>query len=493
MPELLLVDITDADTPEEAVEAMLAALDAENKKFHADHDQSTHGNWASGDSADNKAELQKHLVDYKADRELEGSDAKPIASVIDGAKRVGYLDVPGIDSMHRLMGVPIPSLDTDPEEYASARDRLFKAQPLTQVPMAKLTYTQPRINKERAADLAKLPDQLSKPVSVIKSGGNFYLMNGHHRVVAQHVAGMRNVPANVLDLDDRRFHKLGEPYREYREWDESEVNRHPAGTSEGGQFAPKDASSEALRADSHNEQVLASLARDIEKDMKFDKMADSIRENLRQEDIQTKALHVDKDGKYLDYRKARHEDIIAGWLNEATPVENPTLTIFGGLSGAGKSSVKHSGEVDISNSVKVDADEIRAQLPEYKGWNAALTVKETDDIASQIILRALESKKNLVFDGTLKTYKNAAEMIELFKQRGYKVNMVFVETPINVAMRNAIDRYKTKGRFVDPNVIAAQDHKNRETFETLKSNVTDWSIYENPTGKKATLKDRKQA
>ena len=50
MAELLLIDITDADTEEEAVEAFLAALDSKIGKFNADHDQSTHGNWARGGS-----------------------------------------------------------------------------------------------------------------------------------------------------------------------------------------------------------------------------------------------------------------------------------------------------------------------------------------------------------------------------------------------------------------------------------------------------------
>jgi hypothetical protein len=125
MAKFVLIDIRNDDDEDEAIEALLDALDLRQyeydrdeeieKDFHGNHEQETHGNWANGGSGDrdDKDELQKHLVDYKANRELEGSDAKPISKIIQSAKRVGYLDVSGIDAMHRLMGVPKPSLDSD--------------------------------------------------------------------------------------------------------------------------------------------------------------------------------------------------------------------------------------------------------------------------------------------------------------------------------------------------------------------------------------------
>ena len=179
------------------------------KEFHlayhleGAHDQGEHGNWADGESSDrgvSKAALQKHLVDYKAERELTGPGTVPIKEILPKSKSVGYLDVPGIDKMHRLMQVE-PSLETDPKQYVDARDRLFKGEPVMPVPIGVLTFTQPKINTDRAQELTKTPEQLEIPVQVVRSGSKFFLMNGHHRVIASHLAGRGEIAANVLDLN----------------------------------------------------------------------------------------------------------------------------------------------------------------------------------------------------------------------------------------------------------------------------------------------------
>ena len=175
------------------------------KLFHLEgaHDQGEHGNWADGESSDrgdSKAALQRHLVDYKAERELTGPGTIPIKELLPKSNVVGYLDVPNIDKMHRLMQVT-PSLKTDPKRYVDARDRLFKGEPVMPVPIGVLTFTQPKINTDRAQELTKTPEQLEIPVQVVRSGSKFFLMNGHHRVIASHLAGRGEIAANVLDLN----------------------------------------------------------------------------------------------------------------------------------------------------------------------------------------------------------------------------------------------------------------------------------------------------
>jgi hypothetical protein len=80
--------------------------------------------------------------------------------------------------------------------------------------------------------LANLPDQLDKPVSVLRGPDADYLMNGHHRVVAAYQAGHRTLNAHVMDVRD--LAKKGAYY--------SKFNSHhaPAGSPEGGQFISGD-------------------------------------------------------------------------------------------------------------------------------------------------------------------------------------------------------------------------------------------------------------
>jgi hypothetical protein len=146
-----------------------------------------------------KLQTQQHLVDYKAERELTGSDAKRISSVIKGAKTVGYMDAPGIDKMHSAMGIK-PNPQTPVGPYMDARNALFKAEPVTQVPLSKLTFTQPNINEDRARELTGVKAQLDLPVFVLKDGDNYSLMNGHHRVVASAMNGAKSINAHVLDV-----------------------------------------------------------------------------------------------------------------------------------------------------------------------------------------------------------------------------------------------------------------------------------------------------
>ena len=81
MPEFLLIDITDIDTEEEAVEAILTALDSKIEKYHGEHDQSDHGNWAHEGSTESPA-FRKWFGDSK----IVDSDGKPLV-VYHGTNR----------------------------------------------------------------------------------------------------------------------------------------------------------------------------------------------------------------------------------------------------------------------------------------------------------------------------------------------------------------------------------------------------------------------
>lgn len=177
----------------------------ERGRFWAeDTERDYHGRWAKG-AAEEKAKLEEHLVDYKpGERALTGPDSKPITEVVKGSSATTYLSVPGIEEMHDEMLLH-PTLDTPPRTYVAARDRLFEKQPLQEVRVKDLTFTQPRINVPRARDVIDKPRQLELPVQVLRSNGKDYLMNGHHRVAAAAMAGKTHVRAHVYDPFARRL------------------------------------------------------------------------------------------------------------------------------------------------------------------------------------------------------------------------------------------------------------------------------------------------
>lgn len=194
--------------------ALRATEARERSSFHLEgqHEQLDHGNRNGGSDAPTKAELQKHLVDYKEDRPLTGPGTAAISEIISGAESIKYMDVPGIEQMHAMMGIPNPTLDTDQDEYADAREALFKKQTVLDAPFERMVFTQPRVNTE---ELKKIPQEFQKkPVMTVKRGGKYYLINGHHRVVGQFTKGARSVPSWVLDLDlaklSKSYHLEGE-------------------------------------------------------------------------------------------------------------------------------------------------------------------------------------------------------------------------------------------------------------------------------------------
>jgi predicted ABC-type ATPase len=162
--------------------------------------------------------------------------------------------------------------------------------------------------------------------------------------------------------------------------------------------------------------------------------------------------------------------------------------MMGGISGSGKSTARD--ELGLNNFVTIDADEIRKQLPEYEGWNSALTQDEVDDITAELVHRAMKERKNVLLDSTMKTYNKFLRYTSIAKALDYKIQLTYVDAPVDKAMRNVVQRYRETGRYVDLHYVASQDHRNRETFEKLKRFADDWRMYD-ASGPKGVLKERK--
>jgi len=142
------------------------------------------------------------IADYKPDRPLTGEQSKSIDRIVPGAKSVDYFQVPGLDKLHEAMGVG--NVTGMSKDYAKARKEFFAKQPLETVPFKNLVYTQDRVNAPRVTELTKVQKQLELPVFVVRSGGKDYVMNGHHRVLANYEAGNAGIKAHVYTVPERR-------------------------------------------------------------------------------------------------------------------------------------------------------------------------------------------------------------------------------------------------------------------------------------------------
>ena len=175
---------------------------------------------------------------------------------------------------------------------------------------------------------------------------------------------------------------------------------------------------------------------------------------------QTKDLYFNEDTKtYEIERQAFHDKIIKDIFTGVKCVSQgkPIAVFTGGSPASGKSHfIKEVADYLTNESIfHLDADEIRAKLPEYKGWNASATHKETQDIVNSILNNIGEGKcrYDFIYDGTMNKAEKYYPLIKKVNELGYDTYIIFMDIPYGVARSRALARYQKSGRYVPIEVI----------------------------------------
>jgi predicted ABC-type ATPase len=202
---------------------------------------------------------------------------------------------------------------------------------------------------------------------------------------------------------------------------------------------------------------------------------------------QTKEQNVDKDGEYTAERKKLHAKIREAFKQNATCIkqDKPIAILTGGAPGSGKSHfLKNYAPYLLSKNIfHIDADEVRAQLPEYKGWNASATHHETKDIVDELIDDiGGKCKFDTIYDGTMNKAKKYYELIDKLKSVGYEVFIIYIDVPREVSEMRVLDRYKRKGRFVPMDVVQEVFDAGHTAFDQIKKMVNGWILVDGMSG-----------
>lgn len=171
----------------------------------------------------------------------------------------------------------------------------------------------------------------------------------------------------------------------------------------------------------------------------------------------TASLHK-KDGTYTPDRQKLHDAIVQEFKDGKPCVTqtDPICILTGGPPGSGKSTFlkKWAPWILSGNLLHIDADEVRAKLPEYKGWNADRTQEETSHIVNRILKEVGEPcNTDMIYDGTMNKAKNYIPLIDKIKGMGYKVFVVYIQVPKETSISRAMARYQKTGRYVPIEVI----------------------------------------
>lgn len=188
--------------------------------------------------------------------------------------------------------------------------------------------------------------------------------------------------------------------------------------------------------------------------------------------VQTKDLHTDKDGNYSLDRLKLHAKIIGGFKKGAqcTKGKKPIAILTGGAPGSGKSTfLKKYAPWLLSDKVyHIDADEVRAKLPEYEGWNASATHEETSDITKKLIEGiGRPCEYDLIYDGTMNKAKKYKPLVKQLKDLGYEVHVIYLQVPEEVSRKRVLERYQRSGRYVPMAVIDEIYQKGLEAYEEV--------------------------
>lgn len=193
-----------------------------------------------------------------------------------------------------------------------------------------------------------------------------------------------------------------------------------------------------------------------------------------------------KDGVYTAERQALHDKIKSDFLAQGKIEDEPKLLLTGGLPGSGKSSVLESEQYAgyEGQYVVIDSDRIKGLLAKADGIDnvtieAASYHAEADDIIANIFSEALEKRMNIGLDGTMKSSGKMVSLAQSFKDKGYSVEVAFVNLDPEKAITRGIGRFLGGGRFVDPVYIASNDHKNPKTANDLYDISDTWRFWSN--------------
>jgi predicted ABC-type ATPase len=203
---------------------------------------------------------------------------------------------------------------------------------------------------------------------------------------------------------------------------------------------------------------------------------------------ETKQMHTNKKGEYTPERMELHQNIINEVKKDVICIsqEKPIAILTGGAPGSGKTHfLKNFAPYLLGPELfKIDADEIRAKLPEYTGWNSANTHQETRDIVNTLIDDIGKNcKYDLIYDGTMNKAKKYFELINKLKNTGYDIYIIYIKVPKEISEQRVLERYQRSGRFVPPDVLQEVYDNGDLAFNEIKNMVKGYILVDGVSGK----------
>lgn len=210
-------------------------------------------------------------------------------------------------------------------------------------------------------------------------------------------------------------------------------------------------------------------------------------------------MHTDKDtGGFTAKRKALHDKIVNGLLAGHQAKAKPVATFLGGGPASGKSTVMK----DTEGKLVIDADGMKAKLPEYqkmvKGKDkraASFAHEESSHLANRAMNEAAERKLDFTLDGTGDSgYAKLAKKVAAARKNGHQIAAKYVTVDTDEAVNRAMKRAAKTGRMVPESTIRATHAAVSRTFkDAIDHDLFDTAELWDNNGREPKLIGRKLA
>jgi predicted ABC-type ATPase len=196
----------------------------------------------------------------------------------------------------------------------------------------------------------------------------------------------------------------------------------------------------------------------------------------------SKALRDKKDGRYFKERRKLHKAIVQFHLDKSKPKkegEPKTVYFLGGGPGSGKTSMFKAGTLGVDpDTVRIDPDEIKTMIPEYRKWldenyveSAGMVHSESKHITELATASLIDSDSDMVYDTTGDgNYAGMRDRIEEMRRNGHSI--VARYTTISKAKAHQInqERFKETGRKVPGHQV---DHVHTQVSINVMRAIAD--------------------
>lgn len=217
------------------------------------------------------------------------------------------------------------------------------------------------------------------------------------------------------------------------------------------------------------EKKLYKLSTSVESIVK-----EAFSENGAFKGMSTMEIFADKSGEFTEERRKLHSKIIDKAFEGKKPNKKGaqiTSIMMGGAPSSGKSTLVESGLIGIhKDMVHIDADMVKAQIPEYQlmsaqnnPFGASFTHKESSKVTEAILSKATKEGYSALLDGTgNKSYEHLKSRVDVLKKAGHKVVAKYVTMDTALSLKLNQLRFKKTGRLV-PNEFVKEVNKNIAT------------------------------